>query len=74
MQIGDFMLPDVCPESCQYRQMPQGQGGPCQRCPVFNCSPDDDGFRLLEPEDYRLDWAEQWHQYFNGGHLPKLRL
>ena len=34
---------------------------------MFNCKPTDDGFRLLEPNDYRPDWAKAWKEWFNSG-------
>jgi hypothetical protein len=50
--------------NCGYKDGPFQQGDSCSRCPLFNCSKEDD-FCLIEPEDYRDDWAEEWVKYFN---------
>ena len=47
----------------------------CTSCPIFNCRKikvddeygDKDGmFCLIEPEDYREDWAKIWSEWFKG--------
>jgi hypothetical protein len=74
---GQYEVPDECPENCRFQDDPHAhmQGGMCHRCPVLNCAgiPDDssyadpDGkFRLLQPEDYRPDWAAEWVRFFAG--------
>ena len=59
--IGKYNFPDNCPEECPQRFQPFYQGNLCSRCPIFNCKKTDDGFSLLEPNDYREDWAEAFH-------------
>jgi hypothetical protein len=71
MRIGEYEFPDDCPIDCHFRDVPQGQGGPCHRCPVFNCTGE---FPLLSPEEYRLDWAAEWHAFFEKGISPILSL
>lgn len=58
-------VPDVCPKDCKFIIGPFYQGNMCSRCPVFNCA-HTKGFCLIEPEDYRLDWAKEWKRFFNG--------
>lgn len=74
---GQFEVPDDCPDTCQFKGQPLGQGSICMRCPIFNCKviPDPDGepFSLLEPHEYRSDWAEEWVEFFKTGKVPMLR-
>jgi len=65
--IGGQTFSTECPGACPGRSESFGQGGLCARCPLFNCKPTDDGFRLLEPNDYRPDWAKAWKEWFNSG-------
>lgn len=76
MYVGDFKFPDECPEDCAYRGSfrARGQSALCGRCPIFNCVPDGDGFCPLEVDDYRLDWAAEWDQFFRTGQEPRLWL
>jgi len=74
MRIGEFDFPDKCPEGCPFEEsfMKWGQSAICGRCPVFVCAPctDDDtgeAFCLVKPEDYRLDWAKAWFEWFRDG-------
>ena len=62
--IGDFEFPTKCPINCPGHSFPFAQGGLCYRCPIFNCRKVG-GSSLLEPEDYRKDWAEAWYEWFN---------
>ena len=71
MIIADLEFPDKCPSNCKYNNVPQGQGGICHRCPIFNCAGED---ALLRPEDYRPDWAKQWKKFFITGSAPLLFL
>ena len=78
-------IPDECPENCSGKKEIFGQGGLCTRCPIFNCKKapappeyaDKDGmFCILEPEEYRKDWALVFQEWFKGDmkNLPKLFL
>jgi len=65
---GGQTFPSECPKDCPGRSYWPGQGGLCHRCPVFNCRDvDGEGFRLLDPEEYRPDWAKIWRAWFGGG-------
>ena len=77
MIIGGFEFSETCPEECPGKADSGDQGGLCYRCPVFNCEkhPVDeadkpyygDFIQLLEPKDYRSDWAEVWYNWFKDG-------
>jgi len=68
MLIGGQEFDPKCPEECPGKKMAFSQGGLCHRCPVFNCVPaKGDTFVLLEPEEYRKDWAKVWRQWFDDG-------
>jgi len=71
-------IPDSCPEKCSLRSDYLYQGNICSRCPIFNCEAienHDEIFRLLEPEDYREDWAIEWKRFFDGEiDYPNLKL
>jgi hypothetical protein len=78
---GKYEIPDECPDKCAIKE--EGQGGYCHRCPIFNCSFINDHdeytgarirYRILEPEDYREDWAKEWWEFFEGGKIPLLYL
>jgi hypothetical protein len=71
---GKIEVPDECPKNCKYRGEPFYQGNACSRCPIFNCKRDDEGICLIEPEDYREDWAIEWKKFFDTGKEPKLYL
>ena len=72
----EYEIPDNCPEDCLYKNnmINFGQSSICIRCPVFNCKKDVDGFCLLEPEEYRDDWAKEWYEFFKTGKEPTLYL
>jgi len=78
MKIGSklqFIVPDSCLSDCPYRKEPFYQGNMCCSCPVFNCSSfGDKNSRLLEPEEYRDDWAEEWEKFFRTGKAPALKI
>jgi hypothetical protein len=78
--IGGQEFSTSCPDNCPGKDELVGQGGLCHRCPIFNCEPVEVQpyemgpeqkeaccFRLLEPDDYREDWALVWKQWFDGG-------
>jgi len=71
MIIGGYEFSEKCPENCPGRDEPFSQGGLCSRCPIFNCVPviDEDGFlfSLLQPDEYREDWAREWKNWFDSG-------
>lgn len=76
MIIGGVEFPDSCPLECPGHSQMKGHGGLCYRCPIFvcrefDCPPDRNGnvipMRLVEPEDYRPDWAREWRRWFDGG-------
>lgn len=72
MKVAGHDIPDKCPEGCKFADT-LSQGSPCHRCPIFNCSEPDP---LLQPDDYREDWAEAWEKWFKAGMAgePVLRL
>ena len=69
--IGGQEFPSKCPEKCLGNHELFMQGGLCHRCPIFNCTGE---FLLLEPDDYRKDWAKAWKEWFDSGMkgLPEL--
>lgn len=64
-------IPDKCPNNCDYKLKTFYQGCYCSRCPIFNCCGE---VKLIEPEDYRDDWREQWEIFFKTGKPPRLYL
>ena len=60
MKIGKYDFDEECPEYCPGKNEPFYQGSLCTRCPIFNCTGD---FKLIEPEDYREDWAEEFYNW-----------
>ena len=83
MIIQGLEFPDDCPKDCAYKDdiANYGQSALCGRCPVFNCrlNPADpkNGFptpwRMLEPDDYRIDWLKDWYGFFQTGKKPELK-
>ena len=73
-QTTKYEVPDNC-DGCPRLDSAMYQGDDCCRCPVLNCrlTPYLDGtlFRLVEPEDYREDWAEIYHKWFKKQGLIK---
>lgn len=77
-----YEVPDSCPEDCAYLDdmATFGQNSICGRCPVLTCKVIDgteDGlgmFCLIEPADYRDDWAKEWEDFFKSRKVPKLKL
>lgn len=67
-------IPDECPVNCSFKENMLYQGSMCHRCPVFNCKKDEEGFSLLEPEEYRKDFALEWKHFFDTGAFPQLNL
>ena len=69
-----YEVPDKC-DGCSRLGKASQQGDTCCRCPVFNCSlsPDTDGNMscLVEPDDYRDDWAKSYHDWFKEQGLVK---
>jgi hypothetical protein len=70
-----YEVPDDCPTGCPGNKEPFYQGNLCCSCPIFNChkvpaSPeyaDKDGMLcLVEPDDFREDWAKKWETWFKG--------
>jgi len=81
----DIEIPDECPSDCPEAKSPFDQSSLCIRCPILNCKqhlvPEILGgsgnyFRLIEPSDYRRDWAVEFKKWFDTGMkgLPELRL
>jgi hypothetical protein len=72
---GNVELPDKCPEDCPFKDdiANYGQNAMCGRCPIFVCTTfgseeDEMGpMCLVEPEEYRHDWATVWQQWFADG-------
>ena len=71
MIIAGLEFPDDCPTNCIYEDdfSNFGQNSICIRCPVFNCS---GSFKLMEPEEYRVDWAIEWKKFFDTEERPEL--
>jgi len=59
-----YKIPDECPRDC--RLMDRIQGGFCQHCPILNCS-GPPGIRLIEPSEYKEEWAKEWAKFFRDG-------
>ena len=61
-------VPDACGDFCPIyrkwgRKFPMmDQGDTCSRCPIFNCCGEEP---LIEPEDYRSDWADYYVEWWN---------
>lgn len=74
--IGNQLFPTKCSNKCPGKEEPICQGNLCHRCPIFNCVPTEDGFCLIEPNNYRQDWAKEFRKWFNNGckGYPKLKL
>ena len=64
MKVAGIEFPNKCTEDCllknDLRQF--GQNSICTRCPVFSCC---GKCRLIEPEEYRHDWAKEWKKFFD---------
>jgi len=69
----EIEIPNSCPVACPGLLRSFSQGNLCSCCPIFNCRKieaqpeyaDKDGmFCLVEPENYRKDWAEVWAEWF----------
>lgn len=65
--------PKECPEKGKPKLFYQRQGNFCYRCPIFSCR---GKFPIVEPEEYREDWAREWKKWFASGMkgLPNLIL
>jgi len=61
-------IPDNCPDNCVFKEdlIQFDQSCMCTRCPIFNCMKDSSGFCMIEPENYREDWALEWKKFFKG--------
>lgn len=66
-----YMMPDKCPGNCKFKNELFYQGNMCSRCPVFNCCGE---FKLIEPDDYREDWAKEFEIFFKTQKIPVLYL
>jgi len=79
MLIQGYNLPDSCPDNCIYKDhiYKYGQSAICRYCPVFCCmevlDENNQPFRLLEPDQYRIDWLMEWIKLFENGTEPELR-
>ena len=64
-------IPDKCGNFCPnfryygYEFPMQYQGDDCYRCPIMNCSKDEDGICLLEPEHYREELLETFLEWWD---------
>ena len=83
MKIGtelQYEVPDDCPEDCKYKNNKGFQGDICCRCPIFNCKDIYDEElnehigAMLQPNEYRDDWAKEWVEFFKTGKEPELYL
>ena len=62
-----YEVPDECPSDCKFIEDGMSyQGSICTRCPIFVCKSSDKYGPMVTTEDYRPDWARQWHLFFNG--------
>ena len=72
MLVAGYEFPEDCPTECPFINDVRdfGQNAMCTSCPVF-IVPD-----CVGPDEYRKDWAEEWHKFFSGGmqEWPKLYL
>ena len=78
MLLGGFEVPDTCPEHCAGKNTSYGQGDSCCRCPVFNCTVEEDNpyGPMLRKSEYRTDWGKIWEKWFRDGAvapMPQLR-
>ena len=77
-----YDVPDRCPPNCpfmhnnKYRDI-------CDRCPIYCCTKKHDlseysnkngMFCIINPEEYRADWAKVWQDWFKSemNTLPEL--
>lgn len=84
-------IPDNCPDGCQFRGQPEQGGAchrcPVFNCRPIRLTEDEHKeiggsdakgpytLRMLEPEDYRDDWAVEWGKFFRGEtECPRLNL
>ncbi len=65
--IGNQLFDTECSKNCPGQEELFSQGNLCLRCPILNCVPGLDGFCLIEPNDYRQDWAREFREWFNNG-------
>ena len=82
MIIQGLEFPDKCPKDCIYTDdfYHFGQSATCRYCPILACTPNppdpeygfDKEWYLLNPNDFRRDWLEEWYEYFTKGIPPKL--
>jgi hypothetical protein len=71
MVIAGLNFDDISCEKCPERSGAFYQGNLCSRCPIFNCKKDEDAFCLIEPEDYREDWAQEFYAWIASGFVPE---
>ena len=75
-----FKHPIKCPQSCIFKSEAFfDQGCICTRCPVLCCKQpiteeDKIYMPMIEPDNFRDDWAEEWDNFFKIGRRPKLQL
>ena len=74
-----FECPDKCPDDCELKKEPFHQGSICTRCPVFCCKmpiteEDKKYLPILNPDEFRDDWAREWANFFQTGEYPHLKL
>lgn len=68
-------VPNECGDFCPsfrkfgYKFPMRFKGDVCYTCPIMNCTKDDEGFCIIDPEDFRVDLAESyiewWHRNKN---------
>jgi hypothetical protein len=64
MIVSDIEFPDKCPPECPLLKEPFYQGNLCTRCPVINCT---GIIVMIDPDDYRHDWAVEFKKWFDSG-------
>lgn len=71
MLISDkqYEVPDAClKDECKFKDdmLMYGQNAICGRCPLLTCIGSDKYGPMVPAEEYRSDWAKQWHLFFKG--------
>jgi len=83
MKIGEYELPDKCPENCSHKKDLEsvGQDSICMDCPVWICGkewPDKNKTGTDEPiaQISEIDlvenaaWLKEWSEFFKTGKEP----
>lgn len=74
MIVAGLDFPDKCPDKCPGQDDGLDPGALCARCPLFCCTYFDDAdgrFRLVDPDDFRADWAQEWRRWLDTGMMGR---